>query len=99
MNHTVSQIRTYGALGYSYERIADLLELKKEERALLLICLTTPGDEYHEAYRHGLAVGEWNVDAELAKQAEKGDIEAVEALAARSKERIRRDLKKKLFGV
>jgi hypothetical protein len=35
----------------------------------------------------------------LANQAEKGDIDAINTLAGRSKERVRRDLKKKLFGL
>jgi hypothetical protein len=99
VNTILSKIRTYGALGYSYERIADLLGLKEEERLLLLLRLNLPGDEYHNAYKNGFAVGEWNVDAELAKQAEKGDIDAIKALAERSKERSRRDLKQKLFGL
>jgi hypothetical protein len=73
--------------------------MKKEDRILLLFRLKMPGDEYHEAYMNGFAVGEWNIDAELAKQAEKGNIEAISALADRSKERVRRDLKNKLFGL
>lgn len=99
MSNIISKIRTYGALGYSHERIADLLDLKKEDRTLLLIQLQVPGNEYHDAYKNGFAVGEWNIDAELAKQAEKGDIDAINALANRSKERSQRDLKKALFGL
>ena len=51
------------------------------------------------AYQNGLAIGSWNIDAELAKQAEKGDVDSISALAERSKERRIKDLKKQLFGI
>ncbi len=94
-----SKIRTFGALGYSAERIADLLGIKGHERADLILRLLTPGDEYHEAYMNGHAIGEWNVDAELAKQAERGDIDSIETLATRSKQRLIRDMKNEMFGL
>lgn len=98
-NKYLSQIRSFGAMGYSPERIADLLNLSKEERVELTVRLSLPGDEYHNAYKNGMAVGEWNIDAELAKQAEKGDIDAIAALGTRTKERQVNDLKKRLFGI
>lgn len=94
-----SQIRSFGALGYSADRIASILNLRGKERAELLFRLSLPNDEYYTAYQNGLAVGEWNIDAELAKQAERGDVESITALAARSKERKMKDLKNNLFGI
>lgn len=94
-----NKIRTFGALGYSAERIADLLGIKGDERVDLIMRLLTPSDEYHTAYMNGQAIGEWNVDAELAKQAERGDIDAINVLAERSKQRKIRDMKNEMFGL
>jgi hypothetical protein len=98
-NEYTNQIRSFGAMGYSPERIADLLNLSGEERTKLIVRLAIPRDPYYIAYKNGNAVGEWNIDAELAKQAEKGEIDAIAALSNRSKERHIKDLKKKLFGI
>lgn len=94
-----SQIRTFGTLGYSPSRIADILNLAKEDRIELISRIRTPDDNYYKAYQNGKAIGEWNIDAELAKKAEKGDIEAMNTLATRTKEREMKDLKANLFGV
>jgi len=95
----ISKVRTFGALGYDAERIADLLALSGEERLELTVRLSIPRDALRVAYDNGRAIGEYNVDAELTKLAERGDIDAIETLAARSKERKLKDMKKDLFGV
>lgn len=94
-----SKIRTFGALGYSAEHIADLLGIKGHERADLIYRILTPGEDYHLAYSNGFAIGEWNIDAELAKQAERGNIDSIEVLSTRSKQRVVRDIKRELFGL
>lgn len=95
----VSQVRTFGALGYSIDRIAKLLSLTKKQKMALLIRLDIADDPYAIAYANGRAIGEYNIDAELAKQAEKGDISSIETLERRKNERIELDLRKQLFGV
>lgn len=95
----IPKVRTFGAMGYSAERIADLLELSGNERAELTVRLTIPGDALRVAYDNGRAIGEYNIDAELTKQAERGDVDSIETLAARSKERKLKDMKKELFGI
>ena len=40
-----------------------------------------------------------NIDAELAKKAETGDVSAIETLETRKQERIVKDLRNKLFGI
>ena len=40
-----------------------------------------------------------NIDSELAKQAENGDIDAIELLEERKNERYFKDLRKELFGI
>lgn len=98
MDYT-SQIRTFGALGYTPECIVNILNLKGAEREEVISRIRTPGDGYNSAYLHGNAVGEYNIDAELAKQAEQGDIDSIESLETRKKERTHLDLKRKLFGI
>ena len=95
----VSQVRTFGALGYSPERICNLLGLRGKEKIALGIRIAIPGDAYYDAYRNGRALGEYNIDAELAKKAETGDVSAIEILEARKQERIVKDLRNKLFGI
>lgn len=95
----ISQVRAFGALGYSHTRICNLLSLPRKQKVALLARLTLPGDTYQVAYENGRAIGEYNIDAELAKQAEKGDISAIETLERRKNERTELDLRKQLFGV
>lgn len=98
MDYT-AQIRTFGALGYSPERIVNILNLKGPEREEVISRIRTHGNNYNSAYLHGNAVGDYNIDAELAKQAEHGDIDSIESLETRKKERTHLDLKRKLFGI
>ena len=78
-----TQIRTFGALGYSPERIANILGLKGTEREEVISRIRTSGDPYNSAYLYGNAVGEYNI----------------ESLETRKKERTHLDLKRKLFGI
>lgn len=57
------------------------------------------GDVFYETYESGLAQGEKNIDMELAKKAENGDIDAIELLEERKNERYFKDLRKELFGI
>ena len=95
----VSQVKTYAALGYSVNRICTLLQLSKKQKVALGIRMTLPGDVYYEACRNGKAIGEYNIDSELAKQAERGDIAAITLLGERKQERMEADLRQQLFGI
>lgn len=95
----ISKVRTFGALGYDAERIADLLDLHGKIRAELVVRLSIPGDELRVAYDNGCAIGEYNIDVELTKLAERGDIDAITTRAERSKERKLKDLKRTIFGI
>ncbi|WP_373705234.1 hypothetical protein [Porphyromonas loveana] len=94
-----SKVRTFGSLGYSSERIADLLGLRGAERAELILRLTTPGDPLNLEYRNGAVAGEWNIDAGLAKKAEAGDVDAVKMRSDRIRDRKVADLKREKFGL
>lgn len=95
----IQQVRTFGALSYTPERICQLLGLRGSKRLALLLRIEIPGDIYCEAYHQGRALGEYNIDAELAKKAEKGDTEAITLLEERKNERSEKDLRLKLFGI
>ncbi len=95
----VQQVRTFGALNYTPERICRLLGLKNKKKSALLIRIELQGDVYYEAYHQGRAYGEYNIDAELAKKAEKGDPDAISMLEERKNERVEKDLRFKLFGI
>lgn len=95
----IPKVRTFGALGYGADQIADLLGLQGKERLELTVRLSMKGDALKTAYDNGRAIGEYNVDAELAKLAERGDIDAITTIAERSKERKLREMKKEMFGV
>ena len=51
----VSQVRTFGALGYSAERICNLLGLRGKEKIALTIRIGHPRDDYNDAYSNGRA--------------------------------------------
>ena len=95
----VNQVKTFGALGYTPERICQLLGLRKAKRIALLYRIGISGDIYYEAYHQGRALGEYNIDAELAKKAEKGDKYSITLLEERKNERAEKDLRMKLFGI
>ncbi len=96
---TLNKIRSYGSLGYSPNRIADMLALSGEERVRMISFIATEGTDLNQYYNQGLALGDYNKDVELTKKAEKGDIEAITLLAERKFIRERDDLKRDLFGV
>jgi hypothetical protein len=95
----VQQVRTFGALDYTPERICRLLGLSKKDSISLNMRIEIPGDVYHDAYHQGRALGEYNIDAELAKKAETGDNDAISLLEERKNERKEKDLRLKLFGI
>ena len=95
----IPQVRTFGALGYAPDRICNLLGLRRKEKIALTARINLPGDTYYDAYNNGTALGEYNIDAELAKKAEAGDIDAINTLEERKKLRVELDIRKQLFGV
>lgn len=94
----IPQVRAFGALGYTAERIANMLQITGRRRDVLLIRISSPGDTYHTAYFNGKAIGEYNIDAELAKHAEKGEIDSINLLQQRKDERDHLDLRRDLLG-
>lgn len=94
----INQVRTFGSLDYSPERIAQMLQLSKEQRDVLILRIGTPGDTYNTAFLNGRAIGQYNIDAELAKRAERGEIDAITMLQQRKDDRNHLDLRRDLLG-
>lgn len=94
----IAQVRQFGSLGYAPERIASMLSITGMKRTCLIMRITTPGDTYNTAYYYGKSVGEYNIDAELAKRAEKGEVDAIILQQQRKDLRSELDLRKELFG-
>lgn len=95
----VNQVRTFGALSYTPERICRLLGLKGAKRTTLMIGFAINIARRVYAIQQGRALGEYNIDAELAKKAEKGEIDAITLLEERKNEREEKDLRMNLFGI
>lgn len=95
----VSQVRSFGVLRYSIERICNILGLTGKERIAMKVRILLPGDAYSIAYHQGLAMGDYNIDSELTKKAESGDTDAISLLKEREGDRVELDLRKELFGV
>lgn len=93
------KIRNYGALKYTPDKICDLLGVYDEERELLLQEFDKPGSQVSRYFRQGIDIGDYNIDAELAKKSEEGDVFAVMELGKRQYHRGINNLKKDLFGI
>ncbi|MDR1198694.1 MAG: hypothetical protein LBK94_06735 [Prevotellaceae bacterium] len=96
---TLIKIRNFGALNYSPERIADLLGYIDEQRRTLLVAFTDDGSDVAVYYKQVQAIGKYNIDAQLAKNAERGDTDAAMVLQTRRKTETVDNLKKQLFGI
>ena len=94
----IAQVRAFGSLGYSPDRIATMLSITGMKRTCLIMRITSPGDTYNTAYFNGKSIGEYNIDAELAKKAEKGEVDAIILQQQRKDERQELDLRRELFG-
>lgn len=95
----IEEIRIYGSLNYTANQIGDALELTTSHRAELTQRLLLPNDVLAIAYRKGFITAEQKTDISLAKQAQTGDVNAIEMQDARTKQRRIAKMKKDLFGI
>lgn len=93
------KITNFSALQYSPERICFLIGLTGQESDQLLTDIQTPDTEANRAYKRGIAVGDYNIDAALMKASETGDVMAESTLRERQDKRKIEDLKRELFGL
>lgn len=95
----LQKIKTFGALGLSAKRIALLLGLTSTDEETFLADFNSPESRIYRAYEQGGAIGEYNQDAVLMKQAEKGDLFAIQELKIRQFNRGIEDDRKERFGI
>lgn len=97
--NTLNKIRNYGALKYTSDRICVLLGLDEKNRLWFMEQMDNTGSEVRAYYDRGVAIGEYNIDVELAKQGEKGDVFAIIEINKIQEERRISKVKKDLFGI
>jgi hypothetical protein len=98
-SHILVKVRNWAALKYSPSRIVTLLDLPKDEAQVFLDDIETDDHPLKKMYDLGFAIGEYNMDVSLIRQAEDGNMDAELQLRQRQKEMKIRELKKDLFGV
>ena len=96
---TLIKIRNYGALKYTPEKICSILALHGDDKDRFLVEFDNQESDIRIFYEQGYAIGDYNIDAELAKKSEKGDIFAIVELGKRQYYNTVNRLKKDLFGV
>jgi len=93
------KIRNYGALKYSKEKIAAILGLTKDERETFFSDFDDKESEVRRFWEQGVAIGDYNIDAELAKSAEGGDTNSIIELSYRQYYQKTDQIKNELFGI
>ncbi len=93
------KIRNYGALKYAPERICKILGLFGEDSQRFIVEFQDEESQIRQFYDQGVAIGDYNIDAELAKQSEKGDIMSIMQLQERQEKTKISNLKNQLFGI
>lgn len=83
----LNKVRNYAALKYDAPTIAILLGLDDEQKQIFFMEFEDTSTNVFKFYRQGIEIGQYNVDAELAKQAEKGNVECITKLEERQQNR------------
>lgn len=95
----LKRIRDMGALGHTPAQIAALLRIPHFERDAFLDEFTRRETKVYESYLNGKAMMDYNTNVELARAAEKGDVEAITKLDERKQEQKANELLADLFGI
>jgi len=98
-NHILVKVRNWAALKYSPARIIVLLDLPKDEAQIFIDDISTEEHPLKKIYDLGFAIGDYNMDVSLVKEAEGGNMDAELQLRDRQKMRKINELKNDLFGV
>lgn len=98
-NHILVKVRNWASLKYSPSRIVTLLDLPKEEAQIFLDDIETDDHPLKKMYEMGSAIGDYNMDVSLVKEAEGGNMDAELQLRDRQRMRKINELKNDLFGV
>lgn len=95
----LKKIRDYAALGHTPGQIASLLRVPFERKDAFIDEFNRPNTMVYDAFMTGKATMDYNTNAELAVNAEKGDVEAIALLDKRIQEQKEAELLLELFGI
>lgn len=96
---SLTKIRNFGALKYSEKQICKMLGLFGDDELKFMVEFQDENSPIRQYYEQGVAIGQYNIDAELAKQSEKGDVFSIMELNKRQEQNKLNNLKKELFGI
>ena len=99
LDHPLNKFKVFGALDYTVDQIAIILDATPMERRVLADRLDNPLDEIAIAYSEGKFKGKAMIDVALLEASWGGEVDAVEVYTALKKSKKVDDLKKELFGV
>lgn len=97
--NTLKKIRDWAALGHTPGQIASLLGTPYQLRDAFLDEFARPDTKVYQFYMQGKAMMDYNVNAELARSAENGDVEAITLLDQRKQNQKMSELLSDLFGI
>ncbi len=97
--HPIDKFKIFGALDYTIDEIAVILDVSPMERNVIAERLDNPRDELAIAYSEGKFRGKAQTDVALTQLAWKGESDAIETLSELIKGRKIDKLKKELFGL
>ena len=97
--NTLKKIRDWAALGHTPGQIASLLGVSYQHREAFLDEFPRPDTKVNQYYMQGKAMMDYNVNVELTREAERGDIAAIETLDLRKQNQKVAELLSDLFGI
>lgn len=98
-NVLLTKVMNFGALKYGPYKICKLLGFTLEQTDEFLVHFADEQSDIRIKYEQGVSIGDYNLDAELAKLGESGDVLAISTLGTRQYHRKMDEMKKDLFGI
>ena len=92
----LKRVRDYGSLGHTPRQVAALLRIRHSEIESFVDEMIRSDTRLHES---GKAIMSYNMNVELAQQAEKGDADSIKLFDQRKQEQRYDDLCSELFGL
>ena len=83
----LGKIKSFGILGYQFQKLVNVLDLEDEEIEQLKIEFSNPNSAVSKAYQRGADRADYMLDQKLFDLASKGDKKALEMFERRKIER------------
>lgn len=95
----LKRVRDLAALGHTPSQIASLLDIPIDGRDAFVDEFSRPNTQIYAAYYKGRNMMDYNTNVELARAAEKGDVEAIELMSKRKEEQKYNEALAEMWGV